>query len=97
VTVTIGRRDDRAVIQVADTGPGIPADELPLVFQRFFRSTRIRNQVSGTGLGLAITKAIIDAHHGDIAVESEPGRGTRVSITLDTATQAGATVGAGAG
>jgi heavy metal sensor kinase len=79
--VSVVRAGDNARVIVADDGPGIPEEDLPRVLDRFYRGDRARS-TQGTGLGLAITKAIIDAHHGVLAIESEPGRGTRVTIDL---------------
>jgi signal transduction histidine kinase len=67
------------VIEVADTGTGIPADVLPRVFDPFFTT---KEEGKGTGLGLAICKRIVDQHHGALAIESEPGRGTTVRVAL---------------
>jgi heavy metal sensor kinase len=71
-------------IEVEDDGPGIAADDLPKLFERFFRADRARARGSGggTGLGLPITKAIVEAHGGSIEMRSQPGRGTRVWLTL---------------
>jgi signal transduction histidine kinase len=74
--------------KVQDSGPGIPADELPKVFDRFFRGNRHRNRTDdskGTGLGLSICQAIVHAHEGTIAVESELNHGTLVTVRLKTA------------
>jgi signal transduction histidine kinase len=68
---------------IIDTGVGIPAAELPHVFDRFFRSTAAdRMAAPGPGLGLSIVNLIIDAHHGSIHLDSEPGVGTTVRLTL---------------
>lgn len=75
-----------AVIEVADTGIGIPKGEQDRLFQRFFRSSTATEQaIPGTGLGLVISKAIAEAHGGTIGVDSEPGQGTcfRVELPLD--------------
>ncbi len=70
-------------ISVEDTGPGIPAKDLPLIFDRFYRGDKVRRRSSGgTGLGLAIAKWIVKAHNGEIWVESKPGEGTRIHISL---------------
>lgn len=74
---------DSATIEVTDTGIGINPDDLPHIFERFFRSTQARSFTSGgTGLGLAIVKQILDLHHGQIEVESQPGQGTLFRIKL---------------
>jgi signal transduction histidine kinase len=83
VTARTFADDGSAVIEIEDTGIGIPEGEQERLFQRFFRSSTATAQaIPGTGLGLVITKAITDAHGGEISVSSAPGRGTcfRVSI-----------------
>ncbi len=85
VTVSVGDHESRLYIAVADTGPGIPATEIPLVFERFYRGDRSRARAeneSGAGLGLAIAKAIVEAHGGRIWAESAPGQGARFTFTL---------------
>jgi signal transduction histidine kinase len=73
-------------IWVKDTGKGINANDLPYIFDRFFRSDRARSGASGgSGLGLAIIKAIIKAHGGTICAESTPGKGTCITFTLPLA------------
>jgi signal transduction histidine kinase len=87
VTVATEGRDGFVQVSVVDEGPGIPADEQPRLFQRFFRSREVRDQAGGLGLGLTICRAIVIAHGGDIRVESEVGRGTSVHFTLPKARQ----------
>jgi signal transduction histidine kinase len=85
VTILLGARldADAVTIDVADTGAGIPADELPLLFTRFFRArTATEAGVPGTGLGLAIARTIVEGHGGTIAVESAEGEGTVFRVTL---------------
>jgi signal transduction histidine kinase len=67
------------VIEVADTGAGIPSELLSKVFDPFFTT---KEEGKGTGLGLAICKRIVDQHHGKLAVESQVGRGTTIRVTL---------------
>ena len=75
--------DGGARIEVVDTGIGIPASELPHIFDRFYRGSQSNEaRGSGSGLGLAIVKSIVDMHHGTIAVESRVGRGSRFVVTL---------------
>lgn len=75
--------DDNLKIQVIDTGFGIPKEDLPRLFERFYRVDKARSrEKGGTGLGLAIAKNIIEVHDGMISVESEVERGTNVLITL---------------
>jgi signal transduction histidine kinase len=71
------------VIEVQDTGVGIPADALPHLFDRFYRVDSARARASGgSGLGLAIVKAIVQAHHGEVDIRSAPGSGTCVTLRL---------------
>ena len=73
-----------ARITVSDTGEGIPAEDLPFIFDRFWRGDRSRSHAggAGSGLGLAIARQLVHAHGGRIAVESTPGRGTTFTIDL---------------
>ncbi len=87
MTVATEGRDGYVLVSVVDEGPGIPADEQPRLFQRFFRSREVRDQAGGLGLGLTICRAIVIAHGGDIRIESEVGRGTSVHFTLPKARQ----------
>jgi PAS domain S-box-containing protein len=85
VSAGVGRLEaETAVqIQIADTGYGIAADEIPHLFARFFRGKSSHtSSVPGTGLGLAICKEIIDRHQGKIEVESRPGQGTTFTVWL---------------
>jgi two-component system phosphate regulon sensor histidine kinase PhoR len=81
--------DGDILVEVGDTGPGIPADDLARVFERFFRGDRSRPS-GGTGLGLAIAKHVVEAHGGRIWVESEgrAGRGAIFRFTLPADDQA---------
>jgi signal transduction histidine kinase len=74
---------DSLELRVQDSGPGIPENELELVFERFYRSdpSRQRN-AGGSGLGLAIAKSIVEKHDGRIWAESKPGEGTTIIIHL---------------
>jgi len=70
-------------VDVSDTGEGIAAEDLPRVFERFYRGDKSRNRgTGGAGLGLAIARGFIEAHGGRIWVESEPGQGSRFSFVL---------------
>jgi signal transduction histidine kinase len=80
VRVVVQREGDEIRFAVMDTGPGIPADHLPRVFDRFWQARSADRR--GAGLGLAIAKGIVDAHGGHIRAESVPGEGSTFSFTL---------------
>ncbi|MGK4000871.1 ATP-binding protein [Sorangium sp. So ce1024] len=80
VTVRCERLEEHVVFSVADTGPGIPEDELPYLFERYWRGQR--NGYKGTGLGLAIARELVVAHGGTISVDSRVGVGTTFRFTL---------------
>jgi signal transduction histidine kinase len=85
--VRIGMTKTEKVVKVSisDTGPGIPAEDLPHIFERFFRvePSRPRNKESGFGLGLSISNWIIRQHHGEIQVKSQVGEGTIFTVILN--------------
>lgn len=85
VVVSFTKDDAVIVTSVADRGPGIPADELPRLFERYYRMKSTRGQREGIGLGLYITKALVEAHSGRIWVESELGRGSTFRFSLPSA------------
>jgi len=81
VDVDVRREGDGAVLRVRDTGPGIPSDELPRIFDRLFRGDTSRTE-RGLGLGLSLVKAIVEAHRGTVEVSSEPARGSTFTVRL---------------
>lgn len=82
IDVGVYGTDAECVVTIIDTGIGIPPEELPYVFTRFFRTRDGAQRAAGSGLGLAIAKKTIEAHGGTIAIDSAPGKGTRVTCTL---------------
>jgi two-component system sensor histidine kinase BaeS len=80
VSVTLAERAGVVELAVADTGAGIPADEQPRVFERFFRGAGSR--AAGSGIGLAVAAELVAAHGGEITVRSEPGHGSRFLVRL---------------
>ncbi|HET6813566.1 MAG TPA: ATP-binding protein [Actinomycetota bacterium] len=86
VCVRLDAAESRALLQVADTGEGIPARELPRIFERFYRVDKARaRQTGGTGLGLAIVRHVAEAHGGTVRVDSELGRGSTFTVALPVA------------
>jgi len=81
VEVEVRREDGRAVLSVHDTGPGIPPDELPRIWDRLFRGDASRTE-RGLGLGLSLVRAIVEAHGGTVEVQSEPNHGARFAVNL---------------
>lgn len=83
IRVALYRRQDWIAIDIQDNGPGIPADKLDFVFDRFYRiHTERPKETAGTGLGLAIARELIEAHGGDITVVSKPNQGSCFTILL---------------
>lgn len=83
IAVRLSAQPGRAKLEVRDNGPGIAAEHLPHVFERFYRidASRTRKQ-GGAGLGLSISQSIVEAHGGKIEVHSEPGQGAAFQVML---------------
>jgi two-component system phosphate regulon sensor histidine kinase PhoR len=81
ITISSKVESDNLLVKITDTGIGIPADDLPRIFERFYKVDRARSG-GGTGLGLSIAKHIVQAHGGNIQVESEEGKGSSFTFTL---------------
>lgn len=87
ITISLGNDGDWAKITVIDTGIGVPAGDLPHIFERFFRVDRARSRAEGgAGLGLSIVKWIAEAHGGKVDVRSEVGKGSEFTVWLPSAT-----------
>jgi two-component system, OmpR family, sensor histidine kinase BaeS len=84
VTISTGRAGPDAVLRVTDTGMGIPAEDLPRIFDRFWRGQQAA-QVSGSGIGLTVAAELAQAHGGHLAAASQPGAGTEMTLTLPAA------------
>ena len=84
ITVTAHPSDPAGAVEVvvADTGDGIPASEVPRVFERFYQVDKARRRSRGAGLGLAITKEIVEAHGGVVSAESVVGLGSKFMVRL---------------
>lgn len=80
VEVRVVHQEERALVQVIDSGAGIAAEDLPHIFDRFWHTARTRR--GGSGLGLAIARGVVEAHGGEIRVASEPGTGSTFSFTI---------------
>jgi two-component system phosphate regulon sensor histidine kinase PhoR len=86
VTASVAADDANVRIVIADTGVGIPPEDLPRVFERFYRVDRSRVRDSGgTGLGLSLVRHVVERSGGHVAIDSAPGTGTRVTVTLHRA------------
>jgi two-component system, OmpR family, sensor kinase len=85
IFISLSKLGDQGRLIIRDTGPGIPAEDLPHIFDRFYRAekSRTRSQTSGFGLGLSIAHWIIEHHNGQIKVESKEGKGTTFAIWLN--------------
>ena len=83
ISVSVRERGFEAVVEVSDSGEGIPEEDLPYIFERFYRADSSRSAASGgAGIGLAISRMIVVDHGGDVFVSSAPGKGTTIGFTL---------------
>jgi signal transduction histidine kinase len=90
IQLNVTRQNGHAILDVADSGMGIPADAVPHVFDRFFRVDKARSrEEGGAGLGLSIVKSICTAHNAEVQVESAVGKGSRFRIKLPLAREPG--------
>ena len=83
VKASVVQIGQHAVIKIVDNGIGIPLEEQPRVFERFYRVDKSHSRIiGGTGLGLSIVKHGVQLHHGEIELESQPGRGTTITVRI---------------
>ena len=85
IIISVKQQAEAVLIAVTDQGPGISPDDLPHLFQRFYRVKSSAQKTEGIGLGLYITRLLVEAHGGHIWVESTPGKGSTFSFTLPLA------------
>ena len=88
IQVRLSEEENQVILNVQDTGPGIPLEEHNRIFEKFYRASNVDESVPGTGLGLAIVKAIVDNHHGRIWVDSKPSEGSIFTVVLPVAKEA---------
>lgn len=88
ITLKVSKKHSSVEIEVCNSGPGIPENELPYIFNRYYRAENLASQTQGSGIGLSVAKAIVTLHHGTITANSTPNESTRfvVSIPLFPAT-----------
>jgi len=82
IYISVKDQEDEIIVSISDTGAGIPWDEIPYIFDRFYKVERPAEQVGGIGMGLALVKSIVEAHGGKVSVESEVRKGSKFSFTL---------------
>lgn len=83
IVISAKKAEDKVDIKVEDNGIGVPEEDLPHIFERFYRVDKARSRsMGGTGLGLAISREIVVRHGGTITIQSQLGRGTAVTVTL---------------
>jgi two-component system, OmpR family, phosphate regulon sensor histidine kinase PhoR len=84
IVISIAQSDKWLVVSISDNGIGIPAEKLPVIFEKYVRIESKQVNVNGFGIGLNYVKTIVQEHKGDVTVESDPGKGTRFSVLLPT-------------
>jgi signal transduction histidine kinase len=83
IRIVVKDTDQYGVVVIEDSGIGIPAKDMPFIFERFYRTDESRTrQTGGAGIGLTIVKSIVSAHGGQVTAESDNGNGSRFTVTL---------------
>ncbi len=82
IVITARQEEGQVILQISDSGIGIPTTDLPHIFEKFYRGSNVQENVTGTGLGLAIVSRIVDSHNGRIWVDSNQGKGSTFTIVL---------------
>jgi two-component system NtrC family sensor kinase len=85
VTIRLLAETEQIILQVVDSGPGIPSSDQPYIFDKFYRASNIPPDIPGSGLGLAITKSIVENHQGRVWVDSTLGEGATFTVVLPIA------------
>ena len=85
IRVTLKSETDQVILQIQDTGPGIPPSDQPYIFDKFYRASNIQQDIPGSGLGLAIVKTIVENHQGRVWVDSNLGQGSTFTVVLPIA------------
>jgi signal transduction histidine kinase len=82
IDLSATRSNGQVLLRVRDTGPGIPTEDLPHIFDRFYRGDKARTSDGASGLGLAIARSLVEAHGGRITAENVPGGGAQFTVSL---------------
>ena len=84
IGVKLHQEDSQIIFKISDQGPGIPPEDQPHIFEKFYRASNIETDAAGSGLGLAIVKTIVESHNGRIWVESKVETGSTFFVVLPT-------------
>jgi two-component system NtrC family sensor kinase len=82
ISIIAREENEKVILQVSDTGYGIPPKDLPHIFDKFFRASNVVEDISGSGLGLAIVKSVVENHQGRVWADSIPGEGSTFTVVL---------------
>ncbi len=85
IRISLRSENNQVILQIQDTGPGIPASDQPYIFDKFYRASNIEQDIPGSGLGLAIVKTVVENHQGRVWVDSILGQGSTFTVVFPTA------------